>query len=317
MDAVQEYMKKYKYIANFELTDIFNTAKYNTVAAAVFSGNMEMLELMIENSVDPNLQIYPIEGNTKGTDTPKGFTALHMAIQMQRRDMIEYLLSHNADPKIADEDGHNVFHFIAQYFRDFETAKLFLKYAPDLLNQKRQHEGAYPLTLLLIEQYNDDQKADLEALEFLELFLSNGADVSLLFDERKFFDPFGCFITIYENDYLEVLLSYLQKKLPDLSEGLGYGLNYIHVAIGCGNFDIVSKLIPHINDINSTNVIGQTVLHYAAAHSVYADFDLIKMLIENGADKTIRDNDGLTAYDMYVANNTNIDEEIIRILKLD
>jgi ankyrin repeat protein len=304
MDAVQAYMRKYKHIANFELTSIFGTEKLNTVFCAVYSGSMEMLDLMVKQRVSTNLRIQP-----------GGYTALHLAIQLQRRDMIEYLLNHNADPRITGEDGNNVFHFIAQSFRDFETTRLLLKYAPDLLNQKRQSEDAYPLTLLLTEQYNDDQYDAPGVLELLELFLSNGADVSLLFEGCDIFDPFAYFITSYKNDYLALLLSYLQKKLPNLSEGLGYGLSYLHVAIRCGNFDIVPQLIPYIEDINSVNISGQTALHYAAAHSTYTDAGVIKMLLENGADKTIRGDDGLTAYDMYITDNANIDEEILNMLR--
>ncbi len=45
---------------------------------AVMSGNMEMLDLMVKNRADFDHQI-----------RPGGFTAIHVAIQMQRKDMIE------------------------------------------------------------------------------------------------------------------------------------------------------------------------------------------------------------------------------------
>lgn len=312
METVKVYLKKYKRIANFELTDILRNLKVNAVAAAIYSGNIEMLKLMREEWVDTNLPVY--------YGRYGGYTSLHIAIQQQRIDMIEYLLNHGADPRITDDNGNNVFHYIANV-RNSDIARILIKHAPDLLNRERHDEPRYPLTTLILGQFNDGECDTPEALELLELFLSGGADVSLLFEERDYFDPFTYCIEARNNDYLTLLLSYLKKRLPDLTEGLGrsynYSINYLNVAIGCGNFDIVPELIPYIRDINSTNPTGQTALHYAAAYSAYADFNLIKTLIENGADKTIRGNDGLTAYDMYMVNNTSINEEIINILKVD
>jgi ankyrin repeat protein len=157
MDAVHDYMKKYKHIANFEINDILGAKKTNTVTSAVRSGNMEMLELMVKEKATVNLQTYP-----------GAYTALHLAIQMKRKDMIEYLLNHNADPRITDHLGNNVFHYLALNLRNFEIAQLFLKYASDLINQK-QIEGAYPLGMLIIEQYDDDQYDAPGVLELLQL----------------------------------------------------------------------------------------------------------------------------------------------------
>jgi len=306
MDTVKTYMKKYKHIANFAKTGI-DGSKSTTVVAAVLSGSMEMLELMVKQRSNVNLQV-----------SPDNLTALQLAILMERKDMVEYLLKHKADPFIVDDTKHNVFHCIARTKRDVETAKLFIKYAPKLINQK-DYEGHTPLGILIFAQYaerkyNEQYETPYE-LDMLEFFLSNGADVSLLFERPSDVDDsiyllLVHFIEIKNNDYLKLLLSSLPVKTPNFSKE---SLLYLNLAINNENTDIIPFLIPQIEDINGANNYGQTPLHRAAAY--LNDVNVIQLLIENGADKTIKDNYERTAYDIYVLNNAYPDEAILGLLK--
>jgi ankyrin repeat protein len=306
MDTVKAYMKKYKHIANFTKTGI-DGSKSTTIVAAVLSGSMEMLELMVKQRSDVNIQV-----------DPDNVTALLLALMMKRKDMVEYLLKHKADPFMVDDYKYNVFHYIAGSFRDVETAKLFTRYAPKLINQK-DYEGYTPLGLLLFTQYaehkdNERREAPYD-LDILEFFLSNGADASLLFEKPSGVNDsiyllFYHFIEIRNNDYLRLLLSSLPVKTPNFSKE---SLLYLNLAIENENTDIIPYLIPQLEDINGTNNFGQTPLHYAAHHE--SDAGVIRLLIENGADKTMKDNFGNTAYDMYVANNAYPDEAIMDMLR--
>jgi len=306
MDTVKAYMKKYKHIANFEKKDMYGN-KSNTVVAAVLSGSMEMLDLMVKQRNDVNLPA-----------VPDNHTALHFAMLMKRKDMVEYLLKHKADPFMVDDFKYNVFHYIAASYRDVEVAKLFTRYAPKLINQK-DHEGYTPLGLLLFTQYaehkdNERREASYD-LDILEFFLSNGADVSLLFEKPpgvndSIYFLFLNFIEIKNNDYLRLLLSSLPVKTPNFSKE---SLLYLNLAIENENMDVIPYLIPHVVDINGTNNFGQTALHRAVFYKSGAG--VMRLLIENGADKTMKDYNGKTAYDMYVANNVYPDEEILSLLK--
>ncbi len=309
METVQNYMKKYKHIANFDLVDITGLNKTNTVICAVASGNIEMLDLMIKNGANINSQTQVQKEYGYG-----GQTALHGAIQDQRKDMIEYLLNHNADVSIIDGSKNNIFHYMSQSYRDAEVFSLFQPYASELINQKRV-DGCTPLVLLIYhflvdEHGNNVQNKVPEALELLKLYLDNGADVSLLFDTREKFDLIGDLITYHENEYLKLLLSYLNTKLPNYLNGP----NYVHLAIACGNIELVPVLIPLTENIKSVNDSNDTVLHFAAAART---LDVIPLLLENGVDKTLKDENGLTAYDLYVKNNPDIDENIANLLKIE
>ena len=67
------------------------------------------------------------------------------------------------------------------------------------------------------------------------------------------------------------------------------------------NFGAVPLLLPYIKDINEELKLGQTALHCAVAYS--APCKTIKLLLENGADGTMKDMDGRTPYDLYLCNN--------------
>ncbi len=110
---------------------------------------------------------------------------------------------------------------------------------------------------------------------------------------------------------MKLLLSYLDKKLPVFPDGL----NYLHAAFTYGNHEIVPALIPLTEDINSVSYLGQTALHSAVRSA--ADYDTMQLLLENGADKTLKDNAGLTAYDLFITDNLEIDERIANLLRVE
>jgi ankyrin repeat protein len=91
-------------------------------------------------------------------------------------------------------------------------------------------------------------------------------------------------------------------------------MNYLQIALYYANSEMAPVFIPLIEDINNLDLYGQGVLHQAA---YYAGADVIQLLLENGADKTIRDYDGLTAYDTYVKFHTTLDNKIVDLLKIE
>ena len=65
------------------------------------------------------------------------------------------------------------------------------------------------------------------------------------------------------------------------------------------NLDIVKMLIDAGADLNATDKTGKTALFYAYASS---NDDVIKLLIEKGADGSIKDTEGKTYSDMEKVN---------------
>ena len=63
--------------------------------------------------------------------------------------------------------------------------------------------------------------------------------------------------------------------------------------------------------INYQNRYGNTALHIAAKKG---NFEVVKALVEKGANTTIKNNDGKTALDLAIESN-NRNEEIINYLR--
>lgn len=167
------------------------------------------------------------------------------------------------------------------------------------LDLSRINESVYgrtPLQLLVEAQYQNDCLRSRRSVATFLNFIEHGADIDTLFDVESGVD-IVLFCTVdFANEYLKTFLA-LSKcgKLQDLSES---GTSYLMGAMTYGNFESVPILLPHIQNINSTNSTNHTALHYAMLFP--APYKTIKLLLDNGADATIKDVNGWTPYDFYL-----------------
>ena len=84
------------------------------------------------------------------------------------------------------------------------------------------------------------------------------------------------------------------------------GESALHVAVEHGNLELVEMLLTYGGDVNiQERKEGYTVLMYAA---IMDDRKMMQLLIDHGADPTVDDVDGYTAYHYlaYRGNNTAI-----------
>lgn len=89
-----------------------------------------------------------------------------------------------------------------------------------------------------------------------------------------------------------------------------YGYSTLHYSVQGNCVLITENLINNYNlPIDAITQNGQTPLMIG---SIYNATDTVKLLIEHGADKTIKDNDGKTAYDLAVENDN---KELAKLLK--
>ncbi|XP_028149583.1 acyl-CoA-binding domain-containing protein 6 [Diabrotica virgifera virgifera] len=100
---------------------------------------------------------------------------------------------------------------------------------------------------------------------------------------------------IKENNVKEVRL-YLKTNQPDL---VNDGLSLIHWAADGGSSEILKLLIDAGADVNIKDSDGQTALHYAAS---CGHTDCVKLLLQKGANKEITDNDGCTPHSVASEN---------------
>lgn len=166
-------------------------------------------------------------------------------------------------------------------------------------------DGRTPLQLLAEYHYQYRRIKKRKSIRVLKNFVEHGADIHSLWNDafRLECDMIAACIMYNANSYLQELLRLLECEYVDLSligdeEG---GAEYVMGALSFLNFNAVSILLPYTKNINSTNEKKQNVLHYAASYP--APYKTIKLLLENGADGTMKDRDGRTPYNLYLYNN--------------
>jgi ankyrin repeat protein len=190
-----------------------------------------MLEYIIALGADVNY-IY---------DNPGRYTALLLALQNKNYVMVKSLLAHGADPAIIDDQNLNVFHYIAESFRDIEIVKLFEAYTDELLNEKSRY-GYTPLAFLVCFQCDDEYYEGEGVLEMLQYYLDLGADVNLMFEAVKGldpnFDPISEIIRTEKNEYLKLLFSYADpgRKIPNIPNGMNYLQIALYYARVCSHY---------------------------------------------------------------------------------
>ena len=85
------------------------------------------------------------------------------------------------------------------------------------------------------------------------------------------------------------------------------GTTPLHWAVNAQNLSLIDYLLKHTNyEINEQDSDGQTCLHFLICFEKAGTYDkkwkkdTLELLIKNGADLTIKDNEGKTAYDYAV-----------------
>ena len=92
-----------------------------------------------------------------------------------------------------------------------------------------------------------------------------------------------------------------------------YGRNALIKAAHTGELEVVKTLIENGADVNAQSRHGITALMYAASEG---NFDIIKYLVEHGADVNIKSEDGETAIKSAMSNFYKFFERKPRSLQL-
>lgn len=105
-----------------------------------------------------------------------------------------------------------------------------------------------------------------------------------------------------------MLLKYTKNiNLPDT-----HGATPLHLAALSGDGKIVCRLVLAGADLNKADETGQTVLHIGARKISYGT---LEMILDKGADRTLKDRFGMTASDHAEANGRG--QEIVNLLDPD
>ena len=222
--------------------------------------------------------------------TDQGFTPLHaLAYKNTDLDIFSYFIKKGVDVNQQDMNGNTPFSNAA-YRNDITSVKFLAKHIKDI--NVANKNGATSLMRAV-------QSNTIEVVQFL---LDNGANVFAK-------DAHGNSIAYY------VLQSYssrnpkpFQQKLKLIQEqGIDFttsqadGHTLWHLAIKENDLDLLKTIATLNIPINHKNNDGNTVLHLAAMKAT--DTTILKFLLDQGADKTIK-----TEFDETVLDLANENE---------
>ncbi|XP_046560779.1 putative ankyrin repeat protein RF_0381 [Haliotis rubra] len=286
----------------------------NILYSAIRGGNGKIVNyILIQNIVDIN---------SKYSD---GMTPVQLAAYYGQKEAFEILVKKGADLSAVDESGDNILH-LACVGKDEEIMKHVLRL--DILDINcRDTDGSTPLLLAI--EYN--------ARGVFDVLLESGADPSVVNRDGDNVLHLACLRGDEEmvkhvlklhivdinsrgsNRMTPLLLAaeyntcnvfeLLRESGADPSVVNRDGKNVLHFACIRGDEEMVKHVLKlHIVDINSRGSNGLTPLLLAAG---YSTSDVIKLLLENGADPLVVNSDGDNVLHVACAEG---DEDIVKYL---
>ncbi|XP_078467390.1 LOW QUALITY PROTEIN: espin [Lampetra planeri] len=217
-----------------------------------------------------------------------GATVLHLAARFGRRSVVQWLLLQGSagggasDPLGVTASGALAVHYAAAR-GDLPTLQLLLAKAPQTLNS-RTGAGATPLYLAC-------QEGHLDCLQYLAT--ECGAETS-----ARASDGMTAMHAAAQMGHATVIVWLVSSTALRLSDTDADGATAMHFAASRGHGTVLSWLLLHGGE-PTRDAWGGTPLHDAAENG---HLQCCQILVVNGVDLRVRDNDGCSAADLAEHN---------------
>lgn len=285
-----------KIISNKELEV---TNKGESINAA-YTANGDLLQITIQRNEKPFVESYQLtptglKGATGGIAgeflyNTKVVNSLFIAVKERKYEFMKSLLSQGIDPNYEDEYGQTalIFSIIAA---DDEGVKILLDAGVNP-NSKDTH-GSPVLSLAADEGY----------IEIVKAFLSAGAEIN-----NKDNDGSTPLMEAAGKSHLDIVNTLLAAGAnPDMENN--DGTNALWAASFNGLDEIAEVLIPITKNLNSRHKQSKTTPLTNMAQ--WGKTEIVKLLLEKGADPNAQDEQGWTA--LLLAAKENY-PDIVRLL---
>ncbi|KAI4234159.1 MAG: hypothetical protein LQ349_003966 [Xanthoria aureola] len=289
---------------------------------AATAGFVSVVEALLDHGADPEIQ----EGPNHATGTP-----LNRAIDYGHLAVVRLLLQRGANPRVLDTYNRTIIHSAAVNGQDETLRVLFEKPTGVDINAQGTngrtalHDAAYfnycsTITILFEHGARTDihdgadrsplgvakDMNNLEALELLRKLRNqettrDALNIGALRHTQTSLDSTQTgFLTAVKLGMKDVVKTYIDSSVSDPNVDINLAdldrHSALHIAVRENQSDILSMLIacPNIQ-INSLDRLERSALHWCA---LYCNYEAAELLLEAGADFTIKDHFSETALDI-------------------
>ncbi|XP_050307400.1 uncharacterized protein LOC126744096 [Anthonomus grandis grandis] len=245
-----------------------------------------------ENTVNHLLQYVHVDTICSDNNS----TALHVAAENGREDILILLIQKGADVNAINNHGSTALELaISKDHKNIATKLLNLKDIDFNTKNINQHDALY-------------LAAENNMTEIVEILLRNGAQIES-FDKNNR----TALHTSAENGCITVVELLLDKHANLYATDVS-GNTALHLAIYSNQKRVVELLLKRTNDsafINAININCYTPLHISAN---YGQHNLVELLIDNGAEFNVKDENNNTA--LHMAAMEGHDDVVKKLLSI-
>ncbi len=291
---------------------------------AAQGGNIDVLKALVEKGV-------AIEKNMHTNENAILFASKGGRGRSNGLEVFEYLVGLGLDADITSNSGVTPLHNLSSSTKDVSILQYFID--KGIKTNEVDEDGNTPLinaasrNQLEVVAYLTEKGSDVNytnknghsaltlaiqsnSAEVVAYLISRGAKTDII-DKQGNNLAYHLFETRGLPRDFDKKVNALQQAGFDFKDLQADNSTIWHLAVTKNNLDMLKQVQSIGADINAVDKQGNTVLHYAAMKSVNAE--LLRFLVEKGADKKITTEFGETAYDLakenelLTQNNINID----------
>ncbi|XP_054166448.1 poly [ADP-ribose] polymerase tankyrase-2-like [Oppia nitens] len=238
------------------------------------------------------LTTYPHLVNCRDIDGRQS-TPIHFAAGYNRLNVVEFLLSRNADVSAKDKGGLAPLHNACSYGH-LEVAELLIKHkanvnATDLWKFTSLHEasakGKTEIVRLLLKNGADKEKKNRDGNRAIDLVKDGDQEITdLLMGESAILDA-------AKKGDLNRLMKLVTNENVNCKDSAGRHSTPLHLAAGYNNIECTQLLIEKGAEVNATDKGGLIPLHNSAS---YGHLDIAALLIKHNTAVNSTDRWGFT-----------------------